>query len=143
MSPRSKKNHPKAPPSPPAAPPPATPPRSFLRERGRWILWLIGTAGLLGIAMLAWIHWQATRDDEGRDFPLPPYRETRFLNTGSEARYVGVDACTNCHRTKHQSFLLTAHSKAFADVNPADEPPDAAFHHPASGRDYRVYRNDG
>src|SRR5262249_38805500 len=43
----------------------------------------------------------------------------------------------------HKSYLLTAHSKALSDVNLAAEPPDGAFVQKASGRAYRVYRQDG
>jgi hypothetical protein len=75
--------------------------------------------------------------------PPPPYSETPFLNAGSGAGYVGSAACAGCHPREHESYLLTAHSKALAGVNPADEPPDGAFEHRASGRAYRVYRKGG
>lgn len=32
---------------------------------------------------------------------------------------------------------------ALSDVDPAREPPDGGFEHPASGRSYRIYRADG
>ena len=76
-------------------------------------------------------------------FPLPPTSETGFLNTGPDAHYIGVSACAGCHPDKHQSYLLTAHSQALADLDPSAEPPDGAFEHRPSGRSYRVYRQDG
>jgi len=78
-----------------------------------------------------------------RDFPIPPFSETRYLNTGPDVHHIGNAACAACHADKHKSYALTAHSKALVDVNPADEPPDGAFEHKASGRSYRVYRKDG
>lgn len=77
-----------------------------------------------------------------RDFPVPAYSPTPYLNTGPDARYIGSAACAGCHQNNHKSYLLTAHSKALVDVNPADEPPDGAFEHKLSGRSYRVYRKD-
>src|SRR5262249_19468199 len=52
-------------------------------------------------------------------------------------------ACAECHREQHRSYLLTAHSRALSDLDPAAEPPDGAFDDPASGRSYRVYRQGG
>jgi tetratricopeptide (TPR) repeat protein len=74
---------------------------------------------------------------------LPPYSETRYLNAGPEASYVGTAACAECHSRNYRSYLLTPHSRALSDVDPAAEPPDAAFEHKPSGRSYRVYRQDG
>jgi Cytochrome c554 and c-prime len=76
-------------------------------------------------------------------FPIPPYSESRFLNAGPEAGYVGTGACTGCHSRNHQSYSLTAHSRALSDVDPKSEPPDGSFDHQLSGRSYRVYRQDG
>jgi tetratricopeptide (TPR) repeat protein len=38
--------------------------------------------------------------------------------------------------------LLTPHSRALSDLDPAAEPPDGSFDHAPSGRSYRVYRQD-
>lgn len=77
-----------------------------------------------------------------REHPLPPYSPSAYLNTGPDAEFVGSAACAGCHPNNHKSYALTAHSKALADVTPADEPPDGAFEHKPSGRSYRVYRGD-
>lgn len=74
--------------------------------------------------------------------PAPPYSATPFLNTGPNERFVGSAACAACHANNHKSYLLTAHSRALEDVNPATEPPDGTFEHNTSGRSYRVYRRD-
>lgn len=78
-----------------------------------------------------------------RDFPIPAFSETPYLNTGPDAHPVGSAACAACHAEKHKSYALTAHSTALADVSPADEPPDGAFEHKLSGRSNRVYRRGG
>jgi hypothetical protein len=78
-----------------------------------------------------------------RTFPLPPYSEPHARNAGPDARFIGTAACAACHPANHQSYRLTAHSRALSDVAPDREPPDAAFDHARSGRSYRVYRKDG
>jgi hypothetical protein len=82
-------------------------------------------------------------NETGRSIPAPSYSETKYLNAGPDARFIGSAACASCHPNNHKSYLLTAHSRALADVDPAAEPPDGAFDHAASGRSYRVYRKDG
>lgn len=59
-----------------------------------------------------------------------------------EDEYVGSQACVECHSSQYQSYLKTAHSRALADVDLAEEPADAEFEHQLSGRSYRVYRQD-
>jgi tetratricopeptide (TPR) repeat protein len=54
-----------------------------------------------------------------------------------------VAACAECHKEQHESYLLTTHSRALGDVDPAAEPPDGAFDHAPSGRSYRAYRAGG
>lgn len=75
-----------------------------------------------------------------QDLSPPALSASRFLNTGPDARYVGTDACAECHRANHRSYLLTAHSRALGDLDVREEPPDGSFFHQASGRSYRVYR---
>ncbi|HKA06140.1 MAG TPA: multiheme c-type cytochrome, partial [Gemmataceae bacterium] len=55
-------------------------------------------------------------------------------------KYIGTAACAECHKSNHESYLLTAHSRAFSDLDPKAEPPDGSFPHTPSGRTYRVYR---
>eukprot|EP00913_Durusdinium_trenchii_P013401 g12582.t1 len=66
---------------------------------------------------------------------------TRFRNTAKSVGYVGNAACIECHPGEHKSYLETTHSRALADVDVSQEPPDAEFHHDISGRRYRVYRD--
>jgi hypothetical protein len=75
--------------------------------------------------------------------PPPPFVESEYLNTRPDASYVGTAACVGCHKANHDSYLLTPHSKALADLDPAAEPPDGTYEHKASGRTYRVYRENG
>jgi predicted CXXCH cytochrome family protein len=121
--------------------------------KGRWVVWALVGVVLAGAGYTAWLNLRETAapPPEGPapgptaadPFAPPPYSETRFLNTGDDARHIGSAACAACHRGNHQSYLHTAHSKALADLDPAAEPPDGSFVHKPSGRSYRVYRQDG
>lgn len=73
--------------------------------------------------------------------PLPR-ADSRYLNTTSEARYVGNAVCQSCHADEHESYQLTAHSRALGRVDEANEPADTEFFHQASGRWYKVYRQN-
>lgn len=57
--------------------------------------------------------------------------------------FVGSAECAKCHTRQHESYLLSAHSRAMSLVNPESEPPDVAFGHDPSGRKYQVQREDG
>ncbi len=74
-------------------------------------------------------------------FPLPEITPSRFRNASKSVAYVGTQACIDCHRDEHKSYLETTHSRSLADVDAATEPPDAEFFHELSGRHYRIYRD--
>ena len=116
------------------------------------LLVLLAPVAIVAIAIVVWMRWPDPRplpEKEGAEpvtlpvIPLPSYSETRLLNTGSEAHFIGSAACAACHPANHKSYLLTPHSRALSDIDPAAEPPDGSFHHAASNRSYRVYRKDG
>jgi hypothetical protein len=110
----------------------------------RLALCLLAACAVVGGALAVWANRaRSPRPPAEEPFPLPPYSETPFLNAGPDARYVGSAGCAECHRANHRSYLLTAHSRSLAEVDPAAEPPSAAFHHQLSGFSYRVYRRDG
>jgi hypothetical protein len=117
--------------------------RSHLTGRAAWLLGIV-VAAAGAIVLVVWLNGPADSPDTGptppASFPIPAYSETRFLNAGKEARYIGIDACAECHKGNHASYMLTAHSKALSDLDPKVEPPDATFEHSASRRSYRVYR---
>lgn len=71
--------------------------------------------------------------------PTADSAETRS-NRLSSARFVGTQACVECHSDQCQSVAHTAHGQALRDVDPADEPPDGEFEDEATGRRYRIYR---
>ena len=111
----------------------------------RWTLALLGGAAAAGALLVLWLRFHSARGpgaqpSPAESFPVPPYSESRFLNAGPDAQYIGTAACAECHPRNHRSYSLTSHSKALSDVNPKDEPPDGSFFHKASGRTYRVYR---
>lgn len=111
--------------------------------KSRPILWLLLAGAVVGSAFVAWSWREHGSQSSAEDpFSLPRYSESRFLNTGSEARYIGTAACAACHAANHRSFSLTPHSRALAEVDPKTEPPDGSFKHALSGRSYRVYRRD-
>jgi hypothetical protein len=101
------------------------------------------------VAIATWYFWPAPQRQieiqktQERAIPSIPFSESRFLNTQSSARFIGNAACAECHKKNHQSYMLTAHSRALTEVNPDDEPPDGLFTQQASGRSYRIYRQNG
>ncbi len=72
---------------------------------------------------------------------LPPVRQAQFRNTGADAKYVGNQACVECHTDEHDSYVHTTHSLALSKIDLQQEPPDAEFTHELSGRSYRIYRD--
>jgi hypothetical protein len=119
-------------------------------RKSRRAIWLLAAATVVALGYVFWLtrgSFCLLLPDEQQSYaqtvPLPPYSETRFLNAGPEARYVGTAACAECHSKNYESYLLTPHSRALSDVDPQAEPPDASFQHQPSGRSYRVYRRDG
>jgi Tetratricopeptide repeat/Cytochrome c554 and c-prime len=130
--------------SPPVPPPPRT---AGARTRKLWLLLAAIAAGVIaGLWFLSSPPASPPTDETApapgslADLPLPPLSESRHLNLGPDAQYVGIEACAECHRANYKSFRLTAHSRALAEVDPAAEPPDGSFDHASSGRSYRVYR---
>jgi predicted CXXCH cytochrome family protein len=120
-------------------------PSAFSKSRGIVALGLIALAG--AIALIVWLNHKPDSpppDRSGSGGPeLPPLTQSRYVNTGPDSHYIGIDACKKCHPSNHASYLLTAHSRALSAVDPNAEPADTEFHHAASKRTYRVYRANG
>src|SRR4051812_29895392 len=101
----------------------------------RWKVWLpLATIASVALAagLTAWLQSRPARHSaQPREeaFPPPPLSASPYLNTGSDASYVGIAVCKECHRKNYDSYLHTAHSRAMGDVDPAAEPPDGAFEH--------------
>lgn len=72
---------------------------------------------------------------------LPEIAPTAFRNATTAVAYVGSEACVECHRNEHESYLKTTHSRSLATVDVAHEPADGEFFHELSGRHYRVARD--
>jgi predicted CXXCH cytochrome family protein len=107
---------------------------------------LLGAALLAALMALLLIRAWPTRPAPapGADpFALPPVAASPFLNTRPGARYLGSAACLPCHEEYAASFRHTGMGRSLAAVDPAREPPDAAFDHPASKRRYEIRRKDG
>ncbi len=73
-------------------------------------------------------------------FDVPEAAESRFRNASATVEHVGSQACTECHRDEHRSYLQTTHSRSLGDIDVSREPPDGEFFHELSGRHYRIYR---
>lgn len=65
------------------------------------------------------------------------------LNAKPGVKYVGSEACVECHQDQHKTFLETAHSKSMERVDPDKEIGTAKFRHPLSMNDYEVETRDG
>lgn len=74
------------------------------------------------------------------ELPAPDDLSSPYLNTAASVKYVGNDACTDCHTDQHNSYHLTGHSQALRKVDLKLEPPDTEYFHEPSGRWYKVYR---
>src|SRR5262245_54592813 len=113
----------------------------------RWLLLPLAASALIGAVFVVSVNrWRSRQPSSSapsppsQAFPMPPYSESPYLNTGPDAQYIGTSACVRCHQDKHASYALTTHSRALNDINPQAEPPDGSFDHRPSGRSYRVYR---
>lgn len=113
---------------------------------------VIGGLCLLAAALAYTIRGSASRhEDTGASTQrgeLHPAASNRAKQkhapaAGISMKPVGTAVCAACHSNQHQSYLLTAHSRAMTDVNPDTEPPDGNFFHALSKRYYSVYRQDG
>src|SRR5688572_788245 len=71
-----------------------------------------------------------------------PARKSEFLNTGPEVKYVGSEACRNCHAEHTETFRHSAMGRSMSEIDLTREPPDATFDHPLSKRRYEVRRRD-
>ncbi len=66
-----------------------------------------------------------------------------FLNTRVQARYVGSQACRECHQDEADSFALSGMSRSMRTVNLDAEPPDTSIKHKPSERVLQSTRQDG
>jgi predicted CXXCH cytochrome family protein len=102
-------------------------------------------AGSLAVVLAAgWLSRGKKDPPSSADpFPLPAVSASPYLNTTAEARYVGSQACRECHGDRWTSFRRTGMGQSMAEVNLLREPPDGAYDHVPSKRRYQVRRKDG
>lgn len=74
------------------------------------------------------------------DTPSPP-QDDNVPHTAMPDGFVGTDACAECHRERHDSYLLTGHSRSLRLPEADDLPTGLAFHHPPSKRSYSVMQD--
>ena len=107
-------------------------------------LWCLVSVSLIAGAVIVlgwrWDWFSTARSTSGPSSDVNDAAQTPHLVSH---RYVGTLTCAKCHETQHKSYLTTAHSLAMSLVEPSREPADDEFHHKASGRRYRIYREAG
>ena len=99
------------------------------------------TAILLLLVPLV-ILWMISPEIDPDPVPpsIPSIGETGQFPAMENATYIGRRACAGCHAEQGDHHSHSSHASALAKIHLDLEPPDATFHHQASGRDYRVYR---
>jgi len=131
---------------------PANHPRSKLRRLAGWS----GLAAV-AVALASYLALPPSREKlasqperrplavarDANAFPIPPLPASEYLNAAADVKYVGATVCAECHEREARTHRNTTHQSALKDVDPASEPADGSFFHAASGRHYRVYRQDG
>src|SRR4051794_4334404 len=113
---------------------------SVFRGKSRWLVALSAAIAAVGIGLA--VKWrqhsttEASPEHSASTVPIPGYSPSRYQSTGPDVSHVGTAVCAKCHPKRHQSYLLTAHSRAFvdlgpgaraADLDPGAQPPDVDF----------------
>ena len=95
---------------------------------------------LLIVLLLAWLWWlrsrqSATRREDPRLTPVAAYR-----NLQPEVKYVGGDACAECHADKMETYRQHPMGRSTALVSQAThvERYDAAAHNPFEQLDFQL-----
>ena len=57
--------------------------------------------------------------------------------------YVGSQRCVSCHQQRHESYLLSHHSRSLTRVDVTAEESGQTLDHPPSNRSYEIVRRDG
>ena len=65
----------------------------------------------------------------------------QFENLAANVKYVGNKACVSCHQEQGQSYELTAHRHALAEIQLAEEPQPGSYRHAVSGKEYEVIQD--
>lgn len=108
-----------------------------------------GVSALVTLVLLILIYDFWRTPGEFRRNDAASVSASLFQNAGVDRQedrspgFVGSGECAKCHTKQHESYLLSAHSRAMSLVNPESEPTDVAFHHDPSGREYQVERQQG
>jgi len=105
--------------------------------------------GATAVALAVFFAGRALRSEDGTpakvaDAP-PSTAETgpTFRNADPSVRYVGSEACAECHEEEHGAYHATRHARSFGPPDPSTERLPAKFHHAASGLDYWIREEDG
>jgi hypothetical protein len=108
-----------------------------MRPHPRFLLLAVTAVALAAIGLFAWSRWHRQR----RGSPESPAALATVRP--SDATYVGAAACAECHAEIYDAYQSTLHRRAFREADPALDPSDEEFDHPASQRSYGVVREGG
>ncbi len=95
--------------------------------------------GVLLVGLLAWMAFgkqPGAPDDDPVPLVLPK-------NTAPGVAYIGTMACAECHAAQHKAWSTTQHARSLADLDPAEEPIPATFHHARSDIHYDMREKNG
>lgn len=112
-------------------------------RRALAMLGIIAVACALGIAAVVLFSTSDARTPAKASLPPLPQPRSDYLNTGSEARYVGAGQCVECHEAEASAHAGSGHARAFGEVRPQEEPPPSALDRERIGRRYVVLKQDG
>ncbi|MGE5193124.1 MAG: cytochrome c3 family protein, partial [Deltaproteobacteria bacterium] len=115
-----------------------------LRQVLKALLVVGAVGGVVVASWWAWVRPQAKPAASRQSGPVAGAPSTEVaVEWRVQPEFVGSQACRKCHPDQFESYLETPHSRALAEVVAADEPADAVFDDPATGRRYRTTRWDG
>ncbi len=126
-------------------------------RRRRLVVAAIGLAMVVALVVVTYRHFHGTGETVNQneksgglitaagnaaDLALPPIALSAYLNTTSQATYVGSQNCRQCHDDEHATYSQTAHSRSLDRVTADREPPDGQFAHAESRMRYEAHRQD-
>lgn len=102
-----------------------------------FVRWSILTLAL-SMSCLGFVAATVRGDDSAKTL-----NEKEPENTGLDVKYVGTEACIECHQSQYGSYLQTTHSQTAERTDPAKEPTGESFRNPLTGDEYQIATVDG
>lgn len=122
--------------------------RLFRRDRADSWLFVPRRVGLISSVILAVTIGAYLSEDSGRAVHRTLLRVTTVsdavpANAQPDVKYIGSQACIECHQDQHESYLQTTHSVATEKTDGAKEPAATSFRHKHTGHLYEADHRDG